>query len=95
MAAGNTTSTEGHILKLQSSTELYEPSLESKPARLKKEEHNKKNEHKIAVFLPRELEENLGFDVVDVDNDRFVPLEIFPVQAKKRIPSHGLLPPHG
>nr|GMC98158.1 respiratory burst oxidase homolog protein A [Ipomoea batatas] len=95
MAAGNTTSTEGHILKLQSSTELYEPSLESKPTRLKKEEHNKKNEHEIALFLPRELEENLGFDVVDIDNDRFVHLEIFAVQAEKRIHGHGLLPPHG
>lgn len=76
MAIGNAFVTKGYVPKLQSSAELHQPSLEPEPTRAEKEGPDKKVEHKIAVLYSRELEENLGFDVVDYDHDWAIHMEV-------------------
>lgn len=76
MAIGNAFVTKGHVPKLQSSAELHKPSVEPEPTRAEKERPHKKVEHEIAVLFARELEENLGLDIVDTDHDWTVHMEV-------------------
>lgn len=77
MATRDASVTKRHVSQLQSSTELHQPSPESKPARFKKEKPNQEDKHSVAVLFARELEEGLGVDIVDFDHDGFIYMEVF------------------
>lgn len=95
VAIGNPSTTEGHVPKLQPSTELHEPSSKPKPPRAEKEKSNTQNEHKTALLFAGKLEESLGFDIVGCHYDRALHVEVLPVQAEKSFSCNGLLPSHG
>lgn len=80
MAIGDIIVTKGHILKLQSSIELHKSGIEPEFTRAEKEKLNKKVEHKIRILFARELEETLGFGIVDLHHDWAVYMEIHSVQ---------------
>ena len=82
MATGNTTLTEGHVSELQSGTKLHQPSVESEPGGAEKEKPNTKNEHEAAVLPTRELEENLGYLLMDSDYGWVIFVEVLSVQAE-------------
>lgn len=83
MAIGDASVTKGHVLELQPSSELHEPSVEPEPSRTEEEKSDTENEQSSALLFARELEETLGFDIVDFDNDRAVYVEDHPVQAQR------------
>lgn len=94
MATRDTASTKRHISKLQSSIELYKPSIEPKPSRFKKKESNTSNELGLRLFHARELEKDMGFVFMDHDHDRIVLVEILSIQAERCISCDGLLFTH-
>jgi hypothetical protein len=94
MATRDTSSTKRHVSELQSSSKLHKPSLEPKSTRAKKEEPNKESEQAMRILFSRELEKNLGFDIMGYDNDRAVRMEILSIQAKECFSSNGLLSPN-
>ena len=94
MAARNTSSTERHVYELQSSSELHKPSPEPKSTRAKNEKPDKESEQAMRLLLSRELEKNMGFDIMGYDNDWIIRMEILSIQAKECFPGHGLLSPN-
>lgn len=79
MATRDTSFTKGHVSKLQSSSKLHKPSLEPELTRTKKEKPNKKDKQTVSLLFARELEENLGFDIMAHDNDWAIHMEILSV----------------
>lgn len=94
MATRDFASTKRHIPQLQSSIELYKPSIEPKPSRVTKKESNTSNEFGFRIFHARELEKDMGFILMDHDHDRIILMEILPIQAKRCISCDGLLFTH-
>lgn len=85
MAAGDAFATKGHVSKLQSSTQLHEPSLKPKPPGAKKEELHTETKLKAGLLHGRKLEENLGSLLVVSDNGCAFHVEVHSVQKQERI----------
>lgn len=94
MAIRDTASTKRHIPQLQSSIELYKPSIEPKPSRVKEKESNPSNEFGFRLLHARELEKDMGIVLMDHDHDWIILVEVFPIQAKRCISCDGLLLTH-
>lgn len=94
MAAGDAVATKGHVSKLQSSTQLHEPSLKPKPPGAKKEELHTEAKLKAGLLHGRKLEENLGSLLVVSDNGCAFHVEVHSVQKQERIQGHALLSSH-
>lgn len=94
MATRDSASTKRHIPQLQSSIELYKPSIEPKPSRVKKEQQNTSNELGFRLLHARKLEKDMGSVFMDHDHDWIVLVEILPIQAKRCISCDGLLLTH-
>lgn len=95
MAIGDAVATKGYVPKLQPSTQLHKPSLEPEPPRTKKERSNMQARHQFPLLFTRELEEDLGFDAVDLHHDWSFHMEVLTIQAEECVQGNGLLSSHG
>jgi hypothetical protein len=94
MAIGDTSFTKGHVSQLQSSSKLYKPSTEPEPTGAKNEKSYTQDEPQISLLFARELEENMGFNLVGLHNDWALHVEVFSIQEKGCFSCHGLLSSH-
>ena len=81
MAIGTPFATKGYVSELQSSPQLYQPSIEPEHTGTKEQRPHNKDKNKTALLFAGELEENMGADVMDHDIGWAFHVEVLLVQA--------------
>lgn len=95
VAIGNPFTAKGHVSELQSSPQLYQPSIEPEHTGTEEQRSHNKAKYRTTLLFGGELEENMGVDFMGYDLGRAFHVEVLPVQAHERLQGHGLLSSHG